>query len=156
MIKIKDLISKNSVIIDLKQTDKFEAIAALARFMCHVSDLANTDEVVNQIIERETEMSTGIGYGIAIPHARVPGIDRLYMASARSPDGLEWNSLDDLPVNLIFMMISPTNTSTEHTHALLTLSQIMSHEAVRQELLQTDTPETFVDIIVSAEEKYVC
>ena len=155
MIKVQELIQKNGVIVDLKCTDKFEAIGTVARFLCSVNGLANVEETIAQIVEREMEMSTGIGYGIAIPHARLSGIDRLYMAAARSVGGIEFDSLDEQAVNLIFMMISPANTSTEHTHILSALSQIMSYEDVRKKLLQTDTPEAFVEIIASAENKYV-
>jgi mannitol/fructose-specific phosphotransferase system IIA component (Ntr-type) len=154
MAKVQELVQRNGVIIDLKCAEKFEAINSMARFMCSVNGLSNAEEVAGKIIERETEMSTGIGFGIAIPHARLSGIDRLYMAAARSVGGIEFNSLDELPVNLIFMMISPANTSTEHTQVLSTLSQIMAYEEVRDKLLRTDTPEAFVDILADAENKY--
>jgi PTS system fructose-specific IIC component len=154
MVKVQDLIQRNGVIIDLKCAEKFEAINSMARFLCSVNGLSNAEEVSGKIINRETEMSTGIGFGIAIPHARLSGIDRLYMVAARAAEGIEFNSLDGLPVNLIFMMISPANTSTEHTQVLSTLSQIMAYEEVRNKLLQADTPEIFVDILAEAENKY--
>ncbi|MDR3013631.1 MAG: PTS sugar transporter subunit IIA [Chitinispirillales bacterium] len=155
MIKIQDLLQKNSIIIDFQSKDKFEAIGSLARFLCQINGLADADEIVSKIIDREMEMSTGIGYGIAIPHARLVGIDRLYMVVARSVEGLEFNSLDEQAVNLIFVMISPANTSAEHTQVLSALSQIMSYEDVRARLLQTETSEDFIDIIASAENKYI-
>jgi len=155
MPKIQELLQKNGVIIDIKGTDKFEVIGSLARFMCMVNDLPNASDIAGKIIEREKEMSTGIGYGIAIPHARLPGIARLYMAAARSIEGFEFDSLDEQAVNLIFMMLSPANTSTEHTQVLSALSQIMSYDEVREKLMQADTPEAFIEIIVGAENKYV-
>jgi PTS system fructose-specific IIC component len=155
MIKIQDLIQKNGVIIDLKCAGKIEAIGSVARFLCQVYGLPNAEEIAGKIIERETEMSTGIGYGIAIPHARLAGIDRLRMAAARSAEGIEFDSLDGQAVNLIFMMVSPASTSAEHTQVLSALSQIMSYEEVRDELLRADTADAFVDIIVDAENKYI-
>jgi fructose-specific phosphotransferase system IIA component len=155
MIRIQDLIQKNGIVIDLQGADKFEVINSMARFLCLVNGLENVDEVARKITEREMEMSTGIGYGIAIPHARLEGIDRLYMVAARSVEGLEFDSLDEQVVNLIFMMVSPANTSAEHTQVLSTLSQIMAYEEIRRQLLQADTPEMFVEIIVSAENKYI-
>ncbi|MCL2218281.1 MAG: PTS sugar transporter subunit IIA [Chitinispirillia bacterium] len=153
-IRIQDLIRTNCVIIDLKQAGKLEVIDSLARFLCSVSGLPNADVVSSKIVERETEMSTGIGYGIAIPHARLPGIDRLYMAAARSAEGIEFDSLDGQAVNLVFMMVSPENTSAEHTQVLSTLSQVMSYEDVRSKLMEADTPEAFVEVIAAAENKY--
>ncbi|MDR2577344.1 MAG: PTS sugar transporter subunit IIA [Chitinispirillales bacterium] len=154
MVKIQNLIQKNGIIIDLKSTNKFEAISDIARFMCRVNGLANADEVADMIVEREMQMSTGIGYGIAIPHARLLGVDRLYMAAARSAAGIEFEALDGAAVNLIFMLISPANTSTDHTQALSRLSSIMSHEEIRLELAQAGTPEQFLDILVRAENRY--
>jgi fructose-specific phosphotransferase system IIA component len=153
--KIQELIQKNSIIIDLKCADKFEAINTISRFLCSVNGLSNAEEAAGKIIERETEMSTGIGLGIAIPHARIAGIDRLYMAAARSSEGIEFNSLDEQAVNLIFMMVSPANTSTEHTQVLSALSRVMSYEEVRTNLMQAGTPEAFGETIANAENKYI-
>ena len=155
MIRVQDLLQKSGVVIDLKQTDKLEAITSMARFICSVNGLDGADEVTGKILEREEMMSTGIGYGIAIPHARLSGIDRLYMAVARVGAGIEFNSLDGLPVNLIFIMVSPANTSTEHTEALSALSRIMSYEEVRRGLLEAETPDEFLDVLAKAEDKYV-
>jgi mannitol/fructose-specific phosphotransferase system IIA component (Ntr-type) len=153
--KIQDLIRKNGIITDLKCADKFEAISTIARFLCSINGIPNADEAADRIIEREREMSTGIGLGIAIPHARLSGIDRLYMAAARSNEGIEFNALDEQAVNLIFMMISPASTSTEHTQVLSALSRIMSYEDVRTNLMQAATPEEFAEIIANAENKYI-
>jgi len=153
--KIQDLIQKNGIIVDFKSTDKFEAIKSIASFLCSINGLPNAEAAADKIIEREAEMSTGIGLGIAIPHARLEGIDRLYMAAARSNAGIDFNSLDEQAVNLIFMMVSPANTSTEHTQALSVLSRIMSYEEVRKSLMQADTPEAFAEIIANAENKYI-
>jgi len=154
-VKIQELIKKNGIIIDLKSTDKMEALNSIARFLCSINGLTNTEEVCAKIIERETEMSTGIGFGIAIPHGRLNGINKLCMAAARSAEGMEFDALDDQPVHLIFMMISPANTSEEHTSALSSLSRIMSYEEVRSKLLDASTPDEFLDIITKAENKYI-
>jgi len=153
--KIQDLIQKNGVIIDLKCAGKFEAINAMTRFLCSVNGLDNADEAAAKIIEREGEMSTGIGLGIAIPHARLAGIDRLYMAAARSNEGIEFDSLDGQAVNLLFVMVSPASTSTEHTQVLSALSRIMSYEEIRNSLMLAETPEEFAEIIANAENKYI-
>ncbi|MFP4164834.1 MAG: PTS sugar transporter subunit IIA [Chitinispirillaceae bacterium] len=154
-MKIQDLIHKNSIIIDLKNTNKTEVLDQMARFLCSIHSIQDPDAISSNILEREADMSTGIGFGIAIPHARFNGIDRLYMVAARSVEGIEFNALDEQPVHLIFMMISPASTSTEHTQILSSLSRIMSYEEVRKKLLQADTSEAFLDILTKSEDKYV-
>jgi mannitol/fructose-specific phosphotransferase system IIA component (Ntr-type) len=127
----------------------------MAHFMISLNGLSGADDVAAKILERESEMSTGIGYGIAIPHARISGIDRLYMVAARSAQGLEFNAIDEQPVHLVFMMISPANTSIEHTQILSSLSRIMSYEEVRTKLLKAEDSEQFLDVITKSENKYI-
>lgn len=154
-MKIQDILQKKSILIDLNSTDKLEILTQMAGFMSSLYGLPNGESISQKIIEREGDMSTGIGYGIAIPHARITGIDRLYMVAGRSVQGIEFNAIDEQPVHLLFMMISPTNTSTDHTQILSSLSRIMSYEDVRRKLLASDTPEAFLDIIIKSEDKYV-
>jgi fructose PTS system EIIBC or EIIC component len=155
MIKIRELITENCVVTDLEAADKLEAIRSIAGFVCSIGGLDRAEEVTDKVLEREEEMSTGIGFGIAIPHARLTEIDRLYMAAARSSGGIEYDSLDGLAVNLIFMLVSPESIPTAHTEVLSALSRILSYEEVRRGLLSAGTAEEFADILAKAEEKYV-
>jgi mannitol/fructose-specific phosphotransferase system IIA component (Ntr-type) len=77
------------------------------------------------------------------------------MVAARSKYGLEFNAIDEQPVFLIFMMISPANTSIEHTQILSSLSRIMSYEEVRTKLLKAEDSEKFLEIITKSENKYI-
>jgi mannitol/fructose-specific phosphotransferase system IIA component (Ntr-type) len=154
-VKLQELLNKNSIIIDLPENDKNVFLSQMAHFMISLNGLSGADEVSAKILERESEMSTGIGYGIAIPHARISGIDHLYMVAARSKYGLEFNAIDEQPVFLIFMMISPANTSIEHTQILSSLSRIMSYEEVRTKLLKAEDSEKFLEIITKSENKYI-
>src|SRR5690554_2048648 len=115
--------------------------------MASLYGLDNGEQISRLILERESDTSTGIGYGIAIPHARITGIDRLYMVAARSVNGIEFGAIDDQPVHVIFMLVSPANTSTEHTQILSSLSSIMAYEDVREKLFSAETVEQFLDII---------
>jgi len=155
MIKVRELVTEKSVITDLMAADKNEAVVSMARFVCQVGGLDRAEEVAEKVLEREGEMSTGIGFGIAIPHARLAGIDRLYMAAARSVGGIEFDSLDGLAVNLIFMLVSPESIPTAHTELLSALSRMLSYEEVRRGLSAADTAGEFADILAKAEEKYV-
>ncbi len=154
-MKVQDLLQRNAILIELNDTDKSKVLSSMAHFLATLHGLPEGDVIAQKILERESDMSTGIGYGIAIPHARLTGIDRLYMVAARSKTGIEFDAIDEQPVHLIFMMISPTSTSTEHTQILSSLSRIMSYEDVREKLLEAEDPEQFLDIIITGENKYV-
>ncbi|GBU23038.1 PTS system IIA [Fibrobacteres bacterium R8-0-B4] len=155
MIKIRELVRENCIDTDFQAAGKIEAIRSMARFTCSIGGLDRAEEVADKALEREEEMSTGIGFGIAIPHARLTGIDRLYMAAARAVAGIEYDSLDGLAVNLIFMLVSPESIPTAHTEVLSALSRILSYEEVRRGLLSAGTAGEFADILAKAEEKYV-
>ena len=154
-MKIQDLLHKNAILTDITQTDKSDVLRLMATFMATRFGLPDGDDIAQRIIEREAEMSTGIGYGIAIPHARIAGIEELYLVVGRSVSGVEFNAIDELPVHLFFMMLSPKNTSAEHTQILSKLSRIMSYEEVRTRLMEVSTAEQFYDVIVKSENKYV-
>lgn len=154
-MKIQDLLQKNAILADLTGTTKNEILTDMALFLASRYDLPDGEDISRRIIERETDMSTGIGFGIAIPHARIQGIDRLFLIAGRSKPGIEFNSIDEQPVHLLFMMVSPQNTSAEHTQILSKLSRIMAYEDVRTKLLQVKTAEQFLDVIIKSENKYV-
>lgn len=154
-MKIRDLLQKNSILIDLQGTDKSELIAQMARYLASINNLPDADAIARKILEREADMSTGIGLGIAIPHARVDKTDRVYMVAARSVKGIDFAAIDEQPVYLIFMIISPVSTSAQHTQVLSALSRIMSYEDMRKKLIAADRPEQFLDLIVKGEDKYV-
>jgi len=154
-VKIQDLLEKNGILPDIARTDKKEVLHLMATFLANRYGLPDGDDIASKIIERETDMSTGIGYGIAIPHARISGIDRLYLIVGRCVEGVNFNAIDELPVHLLFMMLSPKNTSAEHTQILSNISRIMSYEEVRSRLLEVPTSEQLYEFIVKSENKYV-
>ena len=154
-MRIQDILQKNAIISNLDASDKTELLTQMAKYLASLYDLKNQALVVQKILDREAEMSTGIGFGIAIPHARIESIDRVYMVAARLKKGIEFDAIDEQPVHLVFMMISPANTSSQYTQILSSLSRIMSYEDIRQSLIETEDPETFLSIILRGEDKYV-
>ncbi|MBN2188450.1 MAG: PTS sugar transporter subunit IIA [Chitinispirillaceae bacterium] len=153
-MKIKDLLQKSCILIDPPAADKKGIITQLAAHLASINNLPDGRLIAQKILEREAEVSTGIGYGIAIPHARMEKIDRIYMAAARSVKGIDYASIDGLPVYLIFMLISPAGASNEHVQVLSSLSRIMSYEDIRKKLIAAKKAEQFLDLLVKGEIKY--
>jgi mannitol/fructose-specific phosphotransferase system IIA component (Ntr-type) len=150
-VKLQDILQKNCICIDLPALDKADLLTQMAKFLAAAFSLPDADGIVAKILQRESEMSTGIGYGIAIPHSRITGIDRLYIVAARTAGDIEFDAIDELPVRLVFMMISPANTTSEHTQILSTLSKIVSSEQTRQQLQKAQNAEEFLTILVTGE-----
>jgi PTS system nitrogen regulatory IIA component len=154
-VKIQDVLQKNGIITNLEPTGKTELLTQMARYLASLYDLKDQELIIRKILDREAEMSTGIGYGIAIPHARIEGVDRVYMIAGRSVKGIDFNAIDEQPVYLIFLMLSPVNASAQHTQLLSSLSRMMSYEELRNSLLETDDQQQFLDTIIRGENKYV-
>jgi len=154
-VKIQDILQKNSIITNLEPTDKTALLSQMGKYLASLYDLRDQDLIVRKILDREAEMSTGIGFGIAIPHARIEGIDRVYMAAGRSVKGIDFNAIDEQPVHLVFMMLSPASASSQYTQLLSSLSRVMSYEEIRSSLVETDDPEKFLEVIIRGENKYV-
>lgn len=153
-MKIQDILFLNSILIDLKPAKKNDVITQMGQFLSSVHSIKDPDTVVQKMLEREAQVSTGIGFGIAIPHTRIDLVDRICMVSARCVDGIEFDSLDDQPVHLIFMLVGPPDKSDDLRNLLSSLSKIMSYEDMRKKLLASSDPETFINLIVDGENKY--
>jgi mannitol/fructose-specific phosphotransferase system IIA component (Ntr-type) len=154
-VKIQDVLEKKGILIDLKVKEKNEALSQMGQFLASIYDLQNADFIIQKIFEREAQISTGIGYGIAIPHARLDNIARVFMVAARTAQGIPFGAIDDQPVKVIFMMISPTNTAVQLTGLLSSLSKVMSYEEIRTRLCDAPDPETFLTVLIDGENRYV-
>ena len=153
-MKIQDTLEKKGVLIDLKAKDKSELLSQMVNYLVSLYDIKNSDAVMQKIFEREAQMSTGIGYGIAIPHARLDNIDGVFMIAARCIAGIDFGAIDEQLVYIIFMLISPTNTSAELTGMLSSLSKIMSYEHMRNTLREAGNPEEFIKALTEGENRY--
>jgi len=152
VVKLQDILQKQHVLLDARAGDKAGLTGLLVRFLASSYGIANPDIVLQRILEREAEVSTGIGLGIAIPHCRMDGLERPCVVAARTLEPVEYDAIDDEPVRLVFMMVSPNNTVSEHTELLQRLSRILSAQRTRETLLAAHTAEEVVTALVHAED----
>lgn len=154
-MKIQDILSEKGILINLKTDTKYNVLNQMGRYLASVFNLQQSDIIIQKILDREAEISTGIGFGIAIPHARTDSVDQLCIIAARCVEGIEFESLDEQPVHLIFMLASPQANSDELRSILSALSKIMSYEEIRKKLLAASDPNEFLTLLVEGENKYV-
>ena len=105
------------------------------------------DEVVRRLLERETILSTGIGQGVAVPHAQVPGLGRLVMAASTHPEGLQYPALDEQPVRLVFCLIGDSSTAADHLAGLARLARLARRHDALEELIATSNGEDFIAVL---------
>ncbi len=109
------------------------------------------DEVVARLLEREAILSTGIGGGVAVPHAQVPGLGRLVMAASVHPDGVDYPALDDEPVRLVFCLIGDSSTTADHLAGLARLARLARRRDVLEALVHAATGASFLETLAELE-----
>lgn len=109
------------------------------------------EEVTDRLLEREAILSTGIGSGVAIPHAQVPGLGRLAMAVSIHPHGISYPALDDLPVRLVFCLIGDAETAADHLAGLARLARIARKRDALENLIEAATASEFLDRLADLE-----
>lgn len=150
-MKLQDLLSISDIDINLHSQNKIDLLTQMSNSLASKISHIDNNMILTKILERETVMSTGIGYGIAIPHCRLPDIDRFFMISARTTTGIDFTSIDGQSVRIVFMIISPVNLITEHTQILTALSKLMSQESIRDQLLKANSTHEYHSVIASGE-----
>ena len=148
---LADAITSDCVASDLKSLDKTEVIDELSTILSDNIDCINREDVLSAILEREKLGSTGIGYGVAIPHGKVDGIDRVYIAFGRSKSGVDFDSLDSLPAHLFFLIVAPSDSTSSHLKTLASISELLKEEDFRHKLLNATDAEDIYNVIVEGE-----
>jgi nitrogen PTS system EIIA component len=146
---IADLINPAAVIPNLRVTTKKQALQDLAR---KASDLFGTDEkaVYDVLMEREKLGTTGVGNGIAIPHGRLPDLTRLYGIFARLERPIGFESIDEQPVDLIFLLLAPVSAGADHLKALARVSRLLRDKSVCEKLRGTDNAEALFSLLTES------
>lgn len=114
-------------------------------------DAATRDEVMVALRARESVLSTGIGGGVAIPHAKTPLVDQLLMAAGVSARPVEYDSLDGEPADLFFMLLGPESASSAHVRALGRISRLLRREPLRDALRAAGDAEAFLRVVAESE-----
>jgi PTS system fructose-specific IIC component len=138
---VLDYIDERTIVLDIDESDQEGVIRRLAGLMIGTGRVHDEDAVVRAALARELISTTGIGEGIAIPHAKCHGASQPVLAFARSSAGVPWNSLDEQPAHLIFMIAVPEEAAgTEHLRVLAQLSRSLMKPSFRAAIEMAATP----------------
>ncbi len=140
-MKLSRYLSPVLVRIGMKAEDKWQAIDELLALLEAQALLNDADRVRADLIERENKMSTGLESGLAIPHAKSTGVKHLAVALGIKPEGVEFDSLDGRPAQVIFLVVSRKDIAGPHIECLAEISTLYSREHVRKALLSAKTPQ---------------
>ncbi len=150
-MRITDLLSKQSISLNLTSKDKMSAINELVDLVNASGNLSDKEEYKRGIIAREEQSTTGIGEGIAIPHAKTKAVKKACLAAAVSQSGVDYESFDGSLAHLFFMIAAPDGANNTHLEVLSRLSTILMDETFRQALLDAKSVDEFLSLIDAKE-----
>ncbi len=123
-MQFSDIIGTDGVISNLKAGSKKQALKELSQVASRLTGLPARD-VFDTLLQRERLGSTGVGQGIAIPHGKMAGVDRLHGVFARLSTPIDFDAMDDQPVDLIFLLVAPESAGADHLKALARVSRLL-------------------------------
>ena len=148
-MKLSDYLPESHIIVGLKGKRKIEIIEELLKVMLDRNLIEDYEMALNDILSREGYLSTGLENGLAIPHAKTRGINNLSMVFGLVPDGVEFETLDGKPAHLIFLVLSPVDTSGPHIQALALISRNLKNASTRNQIINAKSAKEVAEIFKS-------
>jgi PTS system nitrogen regulatory IIA component len=153
-VKITDFLSTETIIPDLAGRDKQAVLNELAEKFAATHAALGGSRVFDVLQEREKISTTAIGEGVAIPHGKLPNVERVHAVFARSAPGVDFASLDGEPTYLFFALIAPEDGAADHLKALARISRLLKDPAFRSRLMRGKSSEELFDIIALEDQKF--
>jgi PTS system nitrogen regulatory IIA component len=146
---ISEILDRAAITPRVSAPNKRQALAVIADIAARNFGL-DSDQVVEALMEREHAGSTGVGHGVAVPHARIKGLTRMRGIFLRLEHPIEFGAVDDQPVDLIFALLSPVECGAEHLRSLARVSRVLRQGDLREQLRQARTADA-IQILLAQE-----
>ena len=148
-MEIEDILNESCVVTSLKATSKKHALQQLAARAAKATGL-DERRIFDVLLERERLGSTGVGSGLAIPHGKLPQLDRLHGLFARLDKPVDFDAIDDQPVDLVFLLLAPEGAGADHLKALARISRILRDRAFCEKLRGSENPDALFALLMEA------
>lgn len=153
-LSIIDLLKLETVRVGIPGEDKGEVLNTVIDLLGRERKVLDLDQVRRDVFDREEQMSTGVGMGLALPHARSGAVSDTISAFATTAEGVEFGAMDGQPVRLVFLLVGPENERSRHIRLLGRISRLMNREAFRKSLLAATAPEEVLALFRDAEAEF--
>ncbi len=150
---LMDYLQKNAINLALKSTSKERILSELVNILVENGIIQRQEDLLTALMEREGLGSTGIGHGVAIPHARSDEITQPAVVFGRSETEVDFDSVDGQPARIFFLLVAPENGETDHLHLLAKIARLVKDAQIREQLLDLDSPEAVVELIEKREKR---
>ena len=153
-MKIMDIVVKDAALLELEPGDKRAILTQLSQSLAAAVPELDADRLLQVLMDREALQSTGIGEGVAIPHGKFPGLDRLLASFARSSAGTDFEAVDGQPTHLFFLLVVPEHSGGQHLKALARISRFFRDASFRKRLLEARSVEEVFEAIHEEDAKF--
>jgi fructose-specific phosphotransferase system IIA component len=150
-MNLLDIIEKDAIKVPLEAGDKRSAIEELVDLLAESHLIDDADALKEAVWQREQQRTTGIGEGLAIPHGKCSCSKELHLAIGRPRQPMDFNSVDKKPVNLIVLLASPPDKTSDHIQALGKISRLVANPQFREAAYQASTAEALYELFEEAE-----
>lgn len=153
-MKLLDFLKEEWIIPELAGRDKPSVLKELCEVLVKPCGAASSEELLKILLDREKQMSTGIGEGVAIPHGRMEKLKHFLISFGRSTSGVDFDSIDEKPCQIFFMVMAPKNSGVENVNLLGRIAKLMKSPFIKKKLLGAKTQKEIFEIISEEDEKY--
>jgi fructose-specific phosphotransferase system IIA component len=153
-MKITEILSEKVIVTNLPGTTKTEILNAMIDLAAKSDRVLDKERMRTAIFEREKIMSTGVGSGFAIPHGKTDAVQDIVAAFAITDNPIDYQSLDDQPVRIVFLLVGKDNSVGPHIKLLSRISRLMNKEEFRKKLLEANSPSDILQIFKDEEASY--
>jgi PTS system fructose-specific IIA component len=148
---VAELLQSGAIQIQLPGDSKQDVLNELVGLLESHPGISDFDGVRAAVLKREEMMSTGVGKGLALPHAKSSSVDGIIAAFATTQNPIEYDAIDNVPVRMLFLMVSAERAKSQHIKMLSRVSRLMNEDAFRKQLLEAKLPEDVLKIFQEAE-----
>ena len=152
-MKLSEILHRDAVIADLKSSDKKGVLEELATAVSRKAEI-DSHQVLKVLLEREQLGSTGIGGGIGIPHGKLNTIHTIMVGFGLSRGGVDFDSLDNKPVHIFFLLITPENSTGSHLRVLAQISRLLKENEFRDQLMKSESVDDIIQVIQDVDEEF--
>jgi PTS system nitrogen regulatory IIA component len=139
-LRLSEILDERRISVALRAVNKDSALSALTDLFVRDDEALDADAILRSLREREALASTGVGSGVAIPHGRLPNLQRIVAAVGVCPDGVEFDAVDGRPARILVAVLAPEQQAAEHLKALARLSRLLRDDSVRERVQRAGDP----------------
>ena len=152
-MQLEEILTVERVVTPLDVSSKQDALAGMAQLFVSAPGAPRPDEVLQVLSERERLASTGVGSGVAIPHGRVPRLEKLIAAVGVSPGGIPFDAIDGQPVHILVAVLAPQRHTGDHLKVLAQVSRLLRSDQMRQRLVEAPDAAQVLSLLFEADRR---